>query len=979
MRRLLTLSCALLLCSAISTSGVAAVPTISLTSPPPNAVISEALTPTILLQSSIVSVDAPIAHVVFYVCALKNGTCSVSDTTQFDVATTPYQVLWTPPRSALQPSGAIPYQAWATVVNTLGQGQSSAVVSFSLIQPPDPPSVTLVAPKREGGYVMPASPVLFAMAAPGNTSPPSTIMKVDFVDGDTVIGTVTTPNSVPAGYALVWQNAPPGMHLIAARVTDSLGYSKTTEAVTIYIIGPDPSPQVTLTTPATGQIFAPPNAVPLAATATSALGTIQRVEFVTADKVIGTVFTPPYTASWNNPPPGNFAIVATAYDDIGVAAASPAAYVQVLATARVPVVVMTSPAPWTAVSSSTPLPIAATALSPDGDIGRVDFFADTTLLGSSLFAPYQFTWASPTAGTQSLTAKAYDLQGKVGVSAAVGITVTSHSPPTVNLTAPVTNSTYTVPANVPLSANATATGASISRVEYLANGTLVATSTAAPFTSTWSGAGTGTYALTAKATDSLGASATSATVNIVFNSDQPPQVALTSPNDAQTFYAGQSVAIAATASDPDGTISKVEFLVDGVVIASAASAPFNTNWNGASVGMHTLVARATDNLGAQSTTAGVSIAVIANSPPSVALILPRDSQSFAAGASISLSATASDAEGTIARVDFLADGVLVGTAASAPYNAAWSNASAGTHTLVARGIDDRGANTTSTAVTIHVVSSSLTITTPVPDSTIPADFVLVTGTYQAPPNSGVTVNGVVARNDGQGHFFANNVPLVEGANTLTVTLTTQDGKALTQTQTVTRRGLAPFQVYAEPDADVAPATFTIRVTNRTANTIASVAFSGLADGQLDATGADQSMWGKIAYALPGVFSPVLVITDSSGNTYTQTVRLLAQDKALLDQTLKAIWGDFSNALASGDKWTAMGYFGIGAKAKYGPVLDVLAGHMSEMVSNWSPPRTGRVARDIAEYSIGRVISGVKRLYFVYFVSDSYGIWRLDSM
>ena len=979
MRRLLTLYCTLVLGSAVSSNGVAAAPTISLTSPPPNAVISEALTPAILLQTSIVGVDAPIAHVVFYVCALKNGTCSVSDTTQFDVATTPYQLLWTPPRKVPQPSGAIPYQAWATVVNTLGQGQSSAVVSFSLIQPPDPPSVMLVAPKREGGYITPASPVLFAIAAPGNTSPPSTIMKVDFVDGDTVIGTVTTPNSAPTGYALVWQNAPPGMHLIAAHATDSLGYSKTTDAVTIYVIGPDPSPQVTLTTPATGQTFAPPNAVPLAATATSALGTIQRVEFVTADRVIGTVFSPPYTASWNNPPPGNFAIVATAYDDIGVAAASPAAYVQVLPAARIPVVVVTSPAPGTAVSSNTPLPIAATALSPDGDIGRVDFFADATLLGSSAFAPYQFTWTSPTAGTQSLIAKAYDVQGKVGVSAAVGITVTGHSPPTVNLAAPVTNSTYTAPANVPLSANAIATGAAISKVEYLANGTLVATSTAAPFTSTWSGAGAGTYVLTAKATDSLGVSATSATVNIVINSNQSPQVALTSPNAAQTFYAGQSVAIAATASDPDGTVSKVEFLVDGVVIASAASTPFNTNWNGASVGTHTLTARATDNLGAQSTTAGASITVIANSWPTVALTLPRDSQSFATGASISLSATASDADGTLAHVDFLADGVLVATATSAPYNATWSSASAGTHTLVASAIDDRGVNTTSTAVTIQVVSSSLMITAPLPDSTIPADFVLVTGTYQAPPNSGVMVNGVVARNDGQGHFFANNVPLVEGANTLTVTLTTQDGKTSTQSQTVTRHGLAPFQVYAEPDADVAPATFTVRVMNRTANTIASVAFSSLGGGQLDATGTDQSMWGKITYATPGVFSPVFVITDSSGNTYTQTVRLLAQDKAVLDQTLKAIWGDFSNALSTADVASALKFLSGSAQVRYGPVFATIAPSLASAVASMELPQTGALSSNIAEYTVRRMVRGAKHVYFVYFLLDPTGIWQLDSM
>ena len=115
------------------------------------------------------------------------------------------------------------------------------------------PAIALIVPKVEAGYVTPASPVLFATASPGSTVPPSTIARVDFLDGGTVIGSLTAPNSIPTGYAFVWQNAPPGMHLVAARATDSLGYSTTTNAVTVYIVGPDPAPTVTLTTPLTGR------------------------------------------------------------------------------------------------------------------------------------------------------------------------------------------------------------------------------------------------------------------------------------------------------------------------------------------------------------------------------------------------------------------------------------------------------------------------------------------------------------------------------------------------------------------------------------------------------------------------------------------------------------------------------------------------------------------------------------------------------
>ena len=84
------------------------------------------------------------------------------------------------------------------------------------------PAIALTVPKVEGGYVTPASPVLFATASPGTTVPPSTIVRVDFLDGGTVIGSLTAPNSIPTGYAFVWQNAPPGMHLVAARCSRTM-------------------------------------------------------------------------------------------------------------------------------------------------------------------------------------------------------------------------------------------------------------------------------------------------------------------------------------------------------------------------------------------------------------------------------------------------------------------------------------------------------------------------------------------------------------------------------------------------------------------------------------------------------------------------------------------------------------------------------------------------------------------------------------
>ena len=509
-------------------------PTIALTSPPTGAVMVQNLNPDILLQASASSADYPIAHVVIYVCEITAGPCSGPYELAADLAAPPYAYLWTPRPYPSQTTVTRTYQAWATAVNSIGQANNSNFVTFTFVQPPPPPAVNLIVPRLEAGYVTPASPVLYATAVAGNTLPPSTIARVEFLDGATVIGSVTTPNSVPEGYAFVWQNAPQGIHLVSARVTDSLGYSATSKQVTVYIVDPDPPPEVALTSPITGQIFVPPNNVPLAATATSPTGTIQRVEFVTSDRVIGTAYSPPYALNWSNPPSGTFAVVAKAYDDIGVAAASLAAYIQVLPSARAPAIVLTAPAPGANVASGSPLAMTATAVAPDGSIGRVDFFAGTTLLGSTATPPYAFTWSNAASGPQSLVAKAVDLLGNVGTSASVDIQVVNNRNPDVTLTAPASGSQFMAPASINLAATATDLDGSVSKVEFFAGTARVAVALSAPFTATWSNVGVGNYALTAVATDNLGATNTSAPANVSVSA-VPPSVTLTAPQPGTTY------------------------------------------------------------------------------------------------------------------------------------------------------------------------------------------------------------------------------------------------------------------------------------------------------------------------------------------------------------------------------------------------------------------------------------------------------------
>ncbi len=92
----------------------------------------------------------------------------------------------------------------------------------------------------------------------------------------------------------------------------------------------------------------------------------------------------------------------------------------------------------------------------------------------------------------------------------------------------------------------------------------------------------------------------------------------------------------------------------------------------------------------------------ANAPPSVSLTSPAQNATFTAPASVTITAAASDADGTVQKVDFYANGQLLVSRTVAPWTYVWSNVPAGSYSLTAVATDNSGASTTSAPVAITV-------------------------------------------------------------------------------------------------------------------------------------------------------------------------------------------------------------------------------------------------------------------------------------
>ena len=184
--------------------------------------------------------------------------------------------------------------------------------------------------------------------------------------------------------------------------------------------------------------------------------------------------------------------------------------------------------------------------------------------------------------------------------------------------------------------------------------------------------------------------------------DSLPGITLTQPTDGATFTPPATVNLAAAASDADGSVTKVEFFNGAAKLGEDTTAPYSFTWSGVAAGTYTLTARATDDLGATTTSVASRITVSANTPPTANITSPADGAVFAWKPTITVTATASDPDGNVTKVEFRDGTTVLGQDTSAPYSFTWRNVPSGSHLLTARATDNAGAVTTSSSVGITV-------------------------------------------------------------------------------------------------------------------------------------------------------------------------------------------------------------------------------------------------------------------------------------
>jgi hypothetical protein len=177
----------------------------------------------------------------------------------------------------------------------------------------------------------------------------------------------------------------------------------------------------------------------------------------------------------------------------------------------------------------------------------------------------------------------------------------------------------------------------------------------------------------------------------------PPQVATTTLPDATS-----TVAYSSTLTATGGVAPYQWLLADGALPAGVTMQPTGEVAGTPTVrGDYSFLAQVSDAAGTTATQALVlHVAKAPNVLPVVSMTAPADGAVVPVGASVTLSASGLDVDGTVARIDLYQGDTLIGSAPGDSIALSWNPPASGTFLITAVAVDNDGGTARSVAITI---------------------------------------------------------------------------------------------------------------------------------------------------------------------------------------------------------------------------------------------------------------------------------------
>lgn len=211
----------------------------------------------------------------------------------------------------------------------------------------------------------------------------------------------------------------------------------------------------------------------------------------------------------------------------GTAATSTAATSTAAAVNKLPRINIFSPFDGSTLQTPASTDIMASAADDDGTISKIEFFANSSLIGTATGntpASWRVNWDNIAVGDYSLTAKATDDKGGATTSPAVKLKVIAKekrgvSPPTITISVAPANAYVASGTSITITATTDSVGGWITQVVFSrAASTTIDATFQTDVTSPWSGSTTfaavGSHTISAIATNNLGETVRSASTTV---------------------------------------------------------------------------------------------------------------------------------------------------------------------------------------------------------------------------------------------------------------------------------------------------------------------------------------------------------------------------------------------------------------------------------------------------------------------------------
>ncbi len=185
--------------------------------------------------------------------------------------------------------------------------------------------------------------------------------------------------------------------------------------------------------------------------------------------------------------------------------------------------------------------------------------------------------------------------------------------PTVSITSPSDGFLLNQNDNAVIKVVATDADGEVAEVKFFINDQMIDNDTQAPYQSSWLASETGSFKLTASATDDRGAEVFSAAVNLTVSNQQLPNqvpTASLTANLPANVYVGDMVPLQLAGSDQDGQVIELTLKQNNTAIHTVSTASSQFDWTAPSAGVYQLQLTATDDQQAQGNSEVLTVTVV---------------------------------------------------------------------------------------------------------------------------------------------------------------------------------------------------------------------------------------------------------------------------------------------------------------------------------------------------------------------------------